>query len=257
MLAVGESDEVLPCCCFLLPILLITHPQFKYSTIFTKSPSWTIFLQYQQYSLPNHQPGPKYQRPSDRFNHPRQRLLSSWCFAEFLPCGGGEPLTCCVCRPIPPCCWEGGCGRGGWGGPAQLFEKMGLGTPWILNLILAISFVFCRPCFGWTNPSKDTPPPAGLVLVFCVPVFCVSVDSGIGERRHSLARGTNSGILCSSVPGSFFLCHYTPQPPFLKFLPSNIFSGKYFKTYVKPSDDLCKVRNDPKKDFTIYPKLNI
>ena len=54
---VGESDEVLPCCCFLLPILLITHPQFKYSTIFTKSPSRTIFLQYLQHSLPNHHRG--------------------------------------------------------------------------------------------------------------------------------------------------------------------------------------------------------
>ena len=56
-MAVGESDEVLPCCCFLLPILLITHTQFKYSTKFTKSPSRTIFLQYQQYSLVNHHRG--------------------------------------------------------------------------------------------------------------------------------------------------------------------------------------------------------
>ena len=128
-------------------------PTISTTIFFTKSPAWTQISAavWQVQSSPT---------------AVSLQLMFCW-----IPSLRGRPTTmCCVCRPIPPCCW-GGCGRGGWGGPAQLFEKMGLGTPWILNLILAISFVFCRPCFGWTNPSKDTPPPAGLVLVFCVPLF--------------------------------------------------------------------------------------
>ena len=216
-------------------------PTIPTTIFFTKSPAWTQIsaVVWQVQSSPT---------------AASLQLMFCW-----IPSLQGRPTTHLLCVSTDSSLllrrwmWQRWVGRS-CSTSTLLFKKMGLGTPWILNLILAISFVFCRPCFGWTNPSKDTPPPAGLVLVFCVPVFWCLVDSGIGERRHSLARGTNSGILCSSVPGSFYLCHYTPQPPLLKFLPPNIFSGKYFKTYVKPSDDLCKVRNDPKKDFTIYPK---
>ena len=120
-----------------------------------------------------------------------------------------------------------------------------------------MQFLLCFAAHVLFEPTllRTLPRPRGSFWCFVFQCFWVLVDSGIGERRHSLARGTNSGILCSSVPGSFYLCHYTPQPPFLKFLPPNIFSGKYFKIFAKPSDDLCKVRNDPQKDFTIYPKL--